>query len=347
MSKAIFVFCDGTWNTPDQQDQGHESPTNVYKLFLNVLETSSQFRFYDAGVGTDGGLDSITGGAFGKGLFENIRQAYLFIVEHFQPGDRIFLFGFSRGAYTVRSLAGMIGALGIVREEHQNQVERAYRHYRQDYDNPDVLDLFAKQFSHRERSIEFVGVWDTVGALGIPLRSLNWLTASKYEFHNTKLGEHIRHAYHALAIDEKRRQFEPVLWQQRQLAPGQKVEQRWFIGAHSNVGGGYRDSRLSDISLNWMTQKLLQAEPKIALEQVPDAKTQHKGEIVESRSGLYLASWVAPELRKIFRPDIINESIDDSVLQRIQCSECDYQPSNVLQALEKGEVATQQQTVES
>ncbi len=335
MSKAIFVFCDGTWNTPEQQDQGQDAPTNVYKLFLNVLETESQYRFYDAGVGTDGGLDSITGGAFGKGLFANIRQAYLFIVEHYRPGDRIFLFGFSRGAYTVRSLAGMIGALGIVRIQHLEQVENAYRHYREDYDNHTALEHFAEQYSHQQREIEFIGVWDTVGALGIPLRSLNWLTASKYEFHDTKLGSHIRHAYQALAIDEKRRQFEPVLWKQRKLAPGQKVEQRWFIGAHSNVGGGYKDSRLSDITLNWMLQQLLRAAPDIAVATQPQASVSHKGEIVESRSGLYLSSWVAPELRTLFNPDNLNESIDETVLARLQCDTCDYRPANLVAAIEQ------------
>jgi len=333
MSKSLFVFCDGTWNTPEQEDEGQQAPTNVFRLYQHIKETPQQVRYYDTGVGTQGGIDSLTGGAFGYGLYENIQQAYQFIIEYYEPGTKIYLFGFSRGAYTVRSLAGLIDAVGILTCADCVQIERAYQLYRESYQDKKKLADFFKQNSHPSKQIEFVGVWDTVGALGIPLRSLHWITASKYEFHNTELGSHIRHGYHAVAIDEKRRQFEPVLWSKSEgdsnQKPLQHIEQRWFVGSHSNVGGGYRDQRLADITLHWMKEKLSYANPKIQFDGVLELNRSHKGELIESRGGMYLASWVDPEIRKVFSENVLNETIDPTVYERIACKSCDYHPENI------------------
>ena len=260
MNKRIVVCCDGTWNKPEQRDEGKPSPTNVVKVARAVAERDSggsrQLVYYDRGVGTRW-LEHLRGGAFGYGLSENIRQAYRYLVDRYETGDEIFLFGFSRGAYTARSTAGFIRKCGLLKREHAGRIDEAYDFYsrRDDASHPtgDEAQTFRRLYAH-EIHIKFVGVWDTVGALGIPFGLLN-IYNRKLEFHDVKLSSYIDNAFQALAIDEKRRFFRPAMWERQAHSMGQVFEQAWFAGVHSNIGGGYADAGLSDISLLWMVKK--------------------------------------------------------------------------------------------
>ena len=260
MTKRIIICSDGTWNTPDQKSGGKYRPSNVVKTARAIAATSaadgkSQIVFYDQGVGTGNLLDRISGGAFGSGLEKNIEDEYRFLMHNFDDGDEIYLFGFSRGAYTVRSLAGLIYNSGLLRKIHADKFPEACRLYRNNDVHPDSVD--AKQFRasySREVKIWFIGVWDTVGALGIPVRGLRFLTKGRYEFHDPKLNEDVKHAYHALGIDERRGPFEPTFWIGDEKE-GQVVEQVWFAGVHSDIGGGYQEHGLSDVAFMWMKEK--------------------------------------------------------------------------------------------
>jgi uncharacterized protein (DUF2235 family) len=251
-----------------------------------------QVAYYDQGVGTGNVLDRLTGGAFGAGLEENIHDAYRFLLSNYELGDEIFLFGFSRGAYTARSIAGMIRKCGILRRDQIHRYREALALYRSEH-HPDseVPVRFRRECSLAGEEIipiRFVGVWDTVGALGIPLSWLRWLTRRDHQFHDTELSRAVQSAYHALAIDERRRPFAPTLWSYRPKT-GQTVEQTWFCGAHSDVGGGYAERGLSDIALGWMKAKARQEglvfDPRAeqAYPSMPDAAAA----IHNSRVGIY------------------------------------------------------------
>lgn len=268
MPRRLVVCCDGTWNVPDEERRGITAPTNVTKLALAVVcgEGTDQLLFYEPGVGTSPD-ERVMGGAFGYGLSRNIRSAYSFLAQSYRDGDELFLFGFSRGAYTARSLAGLIRNCGILRAEHADKVDVAYGFYRDSSSrtHPDGLAsaLFREMYAHGDQEIHFIGVWDTVGALGIPtaLPGADWLTNHVKEFqeawgfHNTQLSRSVRHAYHALAIDETREPFRPTLWSQAPDPGDQTLEQVWFAGVHTEVGGGSDDTSLSDIALLWMVEK--------------------------------------------------------------------------------------------
>jgi len=258
--KRIVICCDGTWNRADQ-----ESPTNVVRTAYLIAKSDAdveQVVYYDQGVGTGNSLDRLTGGAFGNGLEENIHEAYRFLVANFEPHDELFLFGFSRGAYTVRSLGGMIRKCGILRRSSVDQYQNAVDLYR-DGQHPDEDEpkLFRKNHSvvgDTEIPIAYLGVWDTVGALGIPLAGLRALTRRPHQFHDTELSGSVKRARQALAIDEQRKPFAPTLWR-HQPKPGQLVEQVWFAGVHSDIGGGYLDRGISDLALRWILDGAIEA----------------------------------------------------------------------------------------
>ena len=263
--KRLVVCCDGTWNAPDQADNGSPAPTNVARLALVVAPHdpagTEQRVYYHQGVGTSR-WERIRGGVFGFGLSRNVRDCYRFVAEHFEPGDEIFLFGFSRGAYTARSVAGFIRNAGVLRPEHRDRVDEAFALYRdrsnRTHPRSTEAVLFRRSYSFETR-LRFVGVWDTVGALGIPLsggRLINFLNR-RNQFHDTQLSSTVDAAFHACAIDEKRKPFRPTLWTAPDAAvpTGQDVQQVWFCGVHSDVGGGYFPVHgLSDITLLWMIE---------------------------------------------------------------------------------------------
>ena len=334
MTKKIFICTDGTWNTTYQTDRGVLAPSNVAimaRMLLTLPE--QQLVYYDRGVGTRHFLDKITGGAFGHGLYENVQQAYQFLVEHYQTGDEVILFGFSRGAFTARSLAGMICKMGILRKKYIADIRSIYDYYRDQNADEAIIRQYSENFCHPPNGIQFLGVWDTVGALGIPLKSLNWLTSWRYKFHNTSLSPHVKHAFHALALDEKRRSFIPTLWKKQNLSAEQVVEQRWFAGVHSNIGGGYADKGLSDITLSWMLEMLSTHVDDIQLDKEyikEHLNAEPCGEMRESRSAYYFISWLFPYLRQPNNPEMANQIIDNSVYSRMQdCPESQYQPENL------------------
>lgn len=266
MKKRLIVFCDGTWNRADQP-----APTNVCKLREAVDESERtavrQRVHYEPGVGTRR-WERVRGGAFGVGLSRNVRHCYEFLVDCYEPGDDLFFFGFSRGAFTARSLAGLVRNSGILRREHRDRVKDAYRLYRSrkhgDAPSEQAAERFRRQYSHPDAEIAFIGVWDTVGALGIPLDGFRPpLLRRRWTFHDTTLSRFVLNAYHAISIDERRRPFVPTLWVKKVAEDGtveeppehQTVRQVWFAGVHSDVGGGYRDPSLSEIPLLWIADR--------------------------------------------------------------------------------------------
>ncbi len=265
MGKRIIFCADGTWDKASSQ-------TNVYKLYKALLTTGDQMPLYDDGVGADGNhLIMLLGGAFGTGLWQKIKDAYSQIAHVYKQGDEIFIFGFSRGAYTARSLAGMIAACGLPTKPFADQlVNLAFDAYRDKLNREAKLKQLAP-WEMFATDIQMVGVWDTVGALGIPA-VFGLVDPILYGFLDTGLNPKIKHAVHALAMDERRAEFMPTLWTSTPAA-GQIVEQVWFTGAHSDVGGGERDDslgvpQLSDIPLSWMMNKAqtlgVQFDPNVA-----------------------------------------------------------------------------------
>jgi uncharacterized protein (DUF2235 family) len=273
MGKNLVVCCDGTWNDPDELRDHIAEPTNVAKLALALVSDvekqegeQAQLMHYEPGVGTSPD-ERLIGGAFGYGLSHNIRNGYRFLAQNYTPGDRVFLFGFSRGAYTARSLAGLIHNCGILRAECVDQADAAFAFYRdrtnQTHPKTIASHIFRDMYSYADSKVFFIGVWDTVGALGIPEQIPGWEELSKvftgweklWGFHDTELSPEVEFAYHALAIDEERPPYEPTLWTQADTADGQTLEQVWFSGVHSEIGGGTSDSALSDIPFLWMVDK--------------------------------------------------------------------------------------------
>lgn len=293
-------------------------------------------KYYDEGIGAQGNmLTRYFNGATGKGIDENIQDAYKMISWNYEPGDEVFLFGFSRGAYTARSVAGFIHKCGILRSNDLNLIAEAYKLYRNTRirsQNAEAKE-FREKYSYPPR-IRFIGVWDTVGSLGIPLQWFQWYNKKRYNFCNVNLSENIDMAYHALAVDEKRKTFLPTLWKQnaaiKKINPGQVLEQKWFAGVHSNVGGGYAREGLADISLEWMLEKARGAglcfDEELAKVYV---KPDHKDKLYDSRGGLFKLS--APVKRSISNM----EDIHRSVHLRIKDVAPYYIPQNVLDA-EKG-----------
>ena len=258
--RRIVVCADGTWNRPER-DPDRDVPTNVLRLARAIRpvagDGAQQQVFYDWGIGSY--HDRLIAGATGHGLHKNIMDGYRYIVQNYRPGDEIFLFGFSRGAYTVRGLCGMINNCGILKRPDAALIQKAFDLYRK----PGKVHAprgknsveFQNRYSHRSREVRFVGVWDTVGAMGIPISFLG-LFEDNDEFFDCRAGRNVRSARHALAIDEQRSDFEPTIWWPRKSLD---LKQVWFAGAHSDVGGGHvpgpDGASLSYIPLEWMLRE--------------------------------------------------------------------------------------------
>lgn len=255
--KRVIVCCDGTWDDTDNQS----ADTNVFRMARAIHATQEtggvlQIVLYLSGVGTSGlQFEKLVAGAIGVGVGDNIRSAYMFIAQNYQPGDEIFLFGFSRGAFTARSLAGLVNACGILKRQNLGDLPNAWAYYRTTGSHsPQEFKQRYDTDCHTDAKIKFLGVWDTVGALGVPGHLFSAENAAKFAFHNTGPCAVIEHGCQALAIDEHRHDFVPTLW--TEPAPeGVRIEQVWFAGAHSDVGGGYVTRTLADIPLVWMARK--------------------------------------------------------------------------------------------
>ena len=273
--KRLIVCSDGTW-----QKITSPYPTNVVKITQSIASDPDNLVFYGEGIGVGNFLDRIMGGAFGWGIDKNIQDAYRFLCLNYRQGDEIYLFGFSRGAYTIRSLVGLIRSVGILPRQGVRKIPLAYKTY-QDAKGKYVdkgeairnsiklreLDevanfrlTIAQEFGADYQEIvpiTLLSCWDTVGSLGIP--RIPWLPFDrlfnkKYQFHNTKLSSTIAHALHAVAIDENRKVFLQTPMQPAQ--PGQ-VREVWFPGGHGCVGGGTRiNSPLSNAALMWTIESV-------------------------------------------------------------------------------------------
>lgn len=332
--KRIVICFDGTWNKPADEalPADRQVETNVRRFFESVTDGAvngiEQLKWYDEGVGTRW-YDQYIGGAIGTGLELNIVQGYEFLAMHYEEGDEVYVLGFSRGAYTARSLVGMIRNCGLVLPKHLAlRVPVAYGIYRTRGDAVDsfTAKLFRASFC-REIKIKFVGVWDTVGALGLPLDILKEVNLKFYEFHDTRLSSMVENAYHAIAVDEHRIDYDACLWTPP-AAPQQTVEQRWFIGAHCDIGGGYDDRRLSDITLAWMQNKA--AALGLGLDVVRVGAQSYLGVYTDSYTeflGGFYARNHPRHYRAIGTTLFGNEVVDESV-ERRRRKDRNYAPQN-------------------
>jgi uncharacterized protein (DUF2235 family) len=264
--RRLIICADGTWNRPDETIEGVQTATNVAKLADAIppvdVNGVSQVVFYRMGVGTGNASDKWLGGMFGSGLDEHIRDCYRFLVHNSLADDELYFFGFSRGAYTIRSLAGLIRNCGLLKRRFADQEDSAFEMYRDRgqaayHPNGGEAAAFRASYAHDPVPITCIGVWDTVGALGLPIELFGLDTQTKYGFHDVTLSSRVKNAFHAIAIDEHRKAFAPTLWEQPvEDLEKNWLEQAWFCGVHSNVGGGYPDASLSDITLRWMIERV-------------------------------------------------------------------------------------------
>ncbi len=345
--KRIVLCCDGTWNTPDQTSDGHVTQTNVTKVASTVADVDPggvrQLVFYQPGVGTSP-WERLRGGAFGFGLSRGVQDVYRYIVNNYEPGDELFFFGFSRGAYMARSTAGLIRNAGILRRENIDQVRAAYELYRDRVVRPRDIEsrLFRRSFSHPDAGVTFIGVWDTVGALGIPWSCIGAVDRlnRRWAFHDTALSSSVRAAFQALAVDEARKPFEPAIWRPKPDVRDQRVEQVWFSGVHSDVGGGYPASGLADITLGWMADRAqscgLAFRPGAFTPGGADGEgsTFHPdafGVLHDSRNGIYRV--LPPAHRQITARPGSREFVGSSAVQRFE-GDPGYHPENLARALE-------------
>ncbi|MFN2338963.1 MAG: DUF2235 domain-containing protein [Gammaproteobacteria bacterium] len=336
MKKRIVICADGTWNRPEQ-DLDKDCPTNVLKLARAIKPVAgdgvAQQVFYDWGIGSYD--DKLVGGMTGRGIHKNIMDDYRYIVQNYSPGDELYLFGFSRGAYTVRSLCGLINNCGILKRPDARMIEAAFDHYKKPgrafAPDGEKSVAFRKAHSHPSREVQFVGVWDTVGALGIPVTFLG-LLERKDEFYDTKIGRNVIFARHAMAIDEQRTDFEPTVWQTRDCLD---LKQVWFPGVHCDVGGSYQPdpngALLSDITLGWMMREAatagLTTEPHLrqGLNPIPTASL-HRSRKHVYRSRRPYHRPIAHEMAEVL--------IHKSVKQRWE-QDPKYRPKNLAEYVEK------------
>ena len=312
--KNIVVCCDGTGN-----EYGRNN-TNVVKLYQSVICDLEQIAFYDPGVGTFSFLGRelgrragiLLGKAFGAGLQQNVEDTYRYLMERYQDGDKVFLFGFSRGAFTVRALAGMLHKCGLLQKGSNNLIPYASKIYNK-RNNQDIASGFKRTYCH-ECKPYLIGVWDTVGSMG-------WFWGKK--FFDTKLNEDVTYGYHAVSIDEKRKKFPVSLWDEQRKKDHQTIEQVWFPGVHSDVGGSYTETGLSDIALKWMLENAKNRGLHLREGWVDNLKPDPSDPIHESRKRFW----------RIWRPTVRNipssAKIHESVFKRRDNPKNDYQPDNL------------------
>jgi len=311
MSKKIVICCDGTGN-----EYGRNN-TNVVDLYELLIRDDDQVAFYDPGVGTFDFLGRrlgrqvgiLLGKAFGIGLQQNIEDGYEYLMNRYQPGDQLYLFGFSRGAYTVRALAGMLNKCGLLQKGSKNLISYASRIYNT-RGNEEIAQGFKDTYCH-ECKPHFIGVWDTVAALGYFYGK---------RFFNAKLNHAVSYGYQAVSIDEKRKKFPISLWDETQKAHNQTIEQVWFAGVHSDVGGWYDERDLSDIALQWMLEKAEAQGMRLKTGWKSTPEPKPKGVMHESRKGIWLL-W-PPVQRDI--PD--GALIHQTVIIRKEYEDAKYSP---------------------
>lgn len=337
-NKGIVLCFDGTWNTPGQVTSPCEDDsTNVFRFYERIggenSEGRPQIKWYNKGVGTEW-LNRVRGGAFGLGLDKHILDGYRFLIKHYKPGDDIYLIGFSRGAYTARSLVGLIRNSGLLKNEDDDLIDRAYAIYRSKEDVDSEHASAFRRANSREISIRFIGVWDTVGALGIPLKPFAEFNSEQYGFHDLKLSSIVQNAFHAVAVDEHREPYAAALWgpqDMRDKERGQRLEQIWFSGAHSDVGGGYEGAHpIPDLTLRWMQKKAVECGLGVEIIPAPHEDNLLKSDIHDSfrefLGGVF--SWFSRRYyRTVGQACDGPQNVDVSVRKRTIVRD-DYRPKN-------------------
>jgi uncharacterized protein (DUF2235 family) len=399
--KRLALFFDGTWNEPPHH-------TNVRRLRLMLAEHGPdgvpQRAFYDSGIGTRW-YDRLTGGLFGAGLSDNVRDGYRWLTENYDLHDEIYIFGFSRGAFAARSLAGLIATCGLLSPEAPISFAQLFERYQRGEEarpiyqllrmknQPEQLDFeeraLLKSSYHFRNLIKMVGVWETVGSIGIPFGNFRNISRRALKFHNTRLSRTIEHSYQALAIDEYRQPYWAVLWTEFFPAndggathPSQNttgvggiktigwrattgtypeppeddarfVEQRWFSGAHANIGGGYRSDPLPDRPLAWLQDKAIhcglgfRSHVSVTNEDLACLPTDSYAEFLGGMwpilaLGRRYTRWIMSDpVPRIARAttmsgpvagwvQAVNERIDRSVFERCQLHP-DYRPASLVE----------------
>ncbi|KAJ6258832.1 hypothetical protein Dda_6886 [Drechslerella dactyloides] len=286
--KRLIIACDGTWqdSSGDLQDGKLKPPTNITRICRAIKALSSsgiaQIVYYQAGPGASSNpLDKIIGGAMGEGVAQNMRECFSFLSNNYAPGDEIFFIGFSRGAFTARSVASMVANLGVltkkgleafavIMKDYQHRHEKGYRSPQPDCPFPNKPSAADPDYIHQLYrlgmtapyvTVKAIAVWDTVGALGIP--KIGWLQRlglqsrkmDEMMFYDTSLSPRVEYAFQVLALDERRGPFVPTVWE---LPKGSTtvLRQVWMPGDHSNIGGGWDDQNLANVSLAWMMSNL-------------------------------------------------------------------------------------------
>lgn len=347
--KRLIVCADGTSGTPYKA-----SVSNVVKLRDAIAargpDGNQQKVFYDQGVGTEGTIvHRLIGGATGAGLSKNIQDCYRFLMYNYEQRgdedrDQIFLFGFSRGAYTVRSLAGFLRNSGLLKLEHADKFGEAFDLYRSKHKpDSDRAIRFRERNSHPgDIQIALIGIWDTVGALGIPAWGLGKYLNRRHEFHDVELSGSVARGYHALAIDERRRSFQPSIWKRfdkdgHQIfepKEGQTIKQVWFAGYHSDVGGGTSYAGLSDLALEWMIETT--KGTGLGFDQDYLAKYVHPHALApahDSRSGVW--KYLPSHERELGDAWPQTESVHPAVLERRRDMSPRYNPANLERYIKK------------
>jgi uncharacterized protein (DUF2235 family) len=376
MPKNIILCSDGTGNSG-----GKGYGTNVWRLYkaIDLHHSTAQVSIHDDGVGTrDFVLFKMLGGAFGWGLKRNVKHLYKFLVVQYErgqdgaPADDIFLFGFSRGAHTVRMVAGMVCRCGLVdrtqcdsERELDKRIDAAYDAYVKCFartvrqrephsgspadaaqyivsdaakpcvEPPELTHFRAQKDVILDVPIKFIGVWDTVNAVGVPVDELRegLDLLQRVAIHDKTLHPLVHHACHALSVDDQRHTFHPVLWNEHKLAPGQTIEQVWFAGVHSNVGGGYPKDQMALVALNWMMTKASQQGVFFidAMWEGYRREADVHSRLYDSRAGLGAYYRYLPrDVKKIcLEHGIAQAKIHVSVFDRIQRASDGYAPFNL------------------
>jgi uncharacterized protein (DUF2235 family) len=351
----LVVACDGTWNVPESQTHIHK----ICRAGTALSEMGSDISVkYLKGVGTEAG-HRFSGGALGKGLSDNVRAGYEWLARNYSSGDEIYIFGFSRGAYTARSLAGFLNFANLLEIPDLDQLEEAYSAYRfRDHHERAAAfrdgDAYAR--SRKGVKVHFLGVFDTVGALGVPSNLVTEITRElphlNVNFHDVTICGNVEYACHALAIDEQRGPFRPTWWEKpdprANITLPKHIRQAWFPGVHSDIGGGYDDDDgFANLSLDWMI-----GEAKLAGLDLRPGFEAAKMDITPNPSGtmhdsMGIKTWIMhlhPSIDRFIRPigeaqrhactdlnpyvDVIDEYVHWSVIERMEKS--GYRPRTLV-----------------
>jgi uncharacterized protein (DUF2235 family) len=332
--KRLIVCCDGTW-----QDLESPYPSNVVKLSQAVKPVATdgtpQIVFYDAGIGTES--QKLSGGTAGVGIDRNIQDGYRFLSLNYVPGDEIYLFGFSRGAYTVRSLVGMMYCSGLLDRANVTKAGQAYELYRNRDVKPTDNEAVQYRRNYGDRvPITLIGCFDTVGALGIPVppifRAFQPMLHRRYQFYDTTLNHCVQNALHAMAIDEIREVFDVTPMTKNPKAENQRVIQKWFPGHHGCVGGGTEENRgLSDAALKWMIDSIgeLGLGLELDVSAIPTGIQPNYECNFNNSPGFFKLAGI--KLREV--GDALEE-LHESTIERLK-TRPDYRPKNLEKVLPK------------